>query len=168
MTATVVSLSDPIHASAGPAVPVLSAVPLGDSPALELVLSAALDSVPAADGAADGVLVALEGWTGDGPPPEVARVVDRLGRSCLRGRPVGMIALSADLTKAARALAWLRGAVRGHGGLPVGVGISVDAAEFVAVGSGWEFADITLPASLALLGRRVRALAWSRRILSSV
>lgn len=166
MTATVVSPRCLVRAEAGPAAPALSAVPVGDSPVLGLVLSAALDGIPAvsrtASGAADGVLIAFECPAGGEPLPGVT---DWLGGGLLHGRPVGMMAVGDDTERSARALAWLRDAVRGDGGLPVGTGISMDAAQFTAVGAGWEFADITLPARLALLGCRVRTLARSRRIL---
>ncbi|MGW3472413.1 hypothetical protein ACWDKQ_28990 [Saccharopolyspora sp. NPDC000995] len=140
----------------------IAGVRLGESPALPLLLSAALgdDSAHVAD-APDGLLMALESWAGNAPPPAVVHGLDRFGRGGMCGRPVGVIAVGHDLVQTARNLVWARRTVRGLGGYVVGSGICVDAAD---VGSG-ELDDVTLSVSLALLGQRVRALARIRLAL---
>ncbi|WP_157360573.1 hypothetical protein [Amycolatopsis thermoflava] len=138
-----------------------SALCLGDSPALPLVLDAAMSTSDDRSDP-DAVLIACDDWP-DGDLP--GRVPESLARARLHGRTVGLIAVAADLAHAARVLAQVRLLVRRHGGLPVGAGVCVDAADIVHSARGPAFADVTVAARLALLGRRVDTMARSRRVL---
>lgn len=134
---------------------------LGASPELSLVLSAALAG---ANPQPDGLLLAGADWPGDLPPLDV---LSRLRAAHPHGKAVGLIVVAADVGRGAGTLARLNTLVRQYGGLPVGPGVCVDAADIVAEADGAAFADITMPVRLALLGRRVATFARNRRILRS-
>lgn len=82
----------------------------------------------------------------------------------LDGRPVGVVAVGDCPVVSAEVLAGLRRAVLRAGGLPVGAGLWLDAID-AECGADGLLTDLTVHSLLAVLGRRVRRLAWSRRVL---
>jgi hypothetical protein len=82
----------------------------------------------------------------------------------LDGRPIGVVAVGDCPVVSAEVLAGLRRAVIRAGGLPVGAGLWLDAID-AQCGQDGLLADLTVHALLAVLGRRVGRLAWSRRVL---
>lgn len=141
------------------------ALPLGRSALVNAVLASALDGAPSASGDADGLMIAFDSWVGDEPPSDVIAVLRNLSSGALSGRPVGIIGTGSDARRVSENLAWLRAEIGRHGGYSVGAGLWVDPADCAAGELSAASIDVTLVATLALFGRRVRSLAWARRAL---
>ncbi|MFC5950416.1 hypothetical protein ACFQH9_19285 [Pseudonocardia lutea] len=137
---------------------------------LEVVLRAALSGAEGSElhraGPLGGLVVAARAEGAQAQPRWQTQPSDvaSLVPARLDGRPVALVVVGECPDASAELLAALRAAVVEAGGLPVGAGLWLDPIDVRCDGGG-DLLDVTVHSTLALLGRRVRRLAWSRRVL---
>ncbi|WP_415977189.1 hypothetical protein [Rhodococcus sp. 077-4] len=150
-----------------------------DQPCLTAMLTAGMDSsppgarlldVPRSAEFADGLFLVLDCDVDTvGSDALRSQIESICGGGDLAGRPVGAAVVGSDCFRCSRVLESMRSIVVDAHGLPVGVGVVVDATDGVAsstAGAGRPVLfDVTVASQLALLGRRVSTLAAARRSL---